>query len=203
MSKKKFFTLPKLNFDYDALWPYMTEEQLRTHHQKHHQAYVDNANNLLEKWDQARIQEKRIELKNLSKSLSYNIGGHVLHTILWKNLKPASEKKEIPTNLEKAILREFGTVQEFKSEFTQLANSVEGSGWGSLVYSKEADRLLFMQIEKHNANLLPSFKILMLIDVWEHAYYIDYRNERSKYVDSFWEVVDWEEVGERLAEVKQ
>ncbi len=203
MSNNKFFQLPELDFDYDALWPYMTEEQLRTHHQNHHQAYVNNANRLLSKLDTARKKEQKIELKSLSKSLSYNIGGHVLHTIFWKNLKPVAQEMEIPANLKKALKREFGTIQEFKDEFAQLANSVEGSGWASLVYSKEAERLLFMQIEKHNANLLPSFKILMLIDVWEHAYYIDYRNERNKYVRSFWEIVDWQEVNERLAEVQE
>ncbi len=202
MTKRKFYTLPKLNFNYDDLWPYLTEEQLRTHHQKHHQAYVDNSNRLLKKLDQARKNEDEISFKNISKDLSFNIGGHILHSIFWKILKPKNSNK-IPENLKKELVAEFGSIKEFKKEFTQLATSVEGSGWAALVYCKQTHRLLNMQIEKHNSNLFPSFKILMLCDVWEHAYYIDYRNDRGKFVDSFWKVVNWEEVAKRLAKVKK
>ncbi len=203
MKQTNFFSLPELDYDYDELWPYMTEEQLRTHHQKHHQGYVKKANYLLKKLDKARKNGDNIDLKDVSKSLSFNIGGHILHSIFWQNLKPAKNKLEMPELLKDEIVKEFGSIGNFKQEFTQVANSVEGSGWATLVYSKEAHRLLCMQIEKHNANLLPSFKILMVIDVWEHAYYIDYRNERNKFIDSFWEIVNWNEVNRRLSEVKE
>ncbi|MEA2056616.1 MAG: superoxide dismutase [Patescibacteria group bacterium] len=203
MKKSNFFSLPKLEYGYDDLWPYMTEEQLRTHHQKHHQGYVNKSNALLKKLDKARKNGANIDLKDVSKALSFNIGGHVLHTIFWENLKPAKEKQKIPKKVEQEIKKEFGSVENFKREFTQVAKSVEGSGWASLVYSKETDRLLCMQVEKHNYNLLPSFKILMVIDVWEHAYYIDYRNDRARFVDSFWEIVNWQEVDRRLDKVKK
>lgn len=193
------YTLPPLKFDYDALWPYITEEQLRTHHERHHQGYVNRANSLLIQLDEARKTDQEVNLKSLSKSLSFNIGGHVLHSLFWENLHPSEKDVEIPMELKNEIESHFGSVKSFKHEFEQVANSVEGSGWAALVYSPETRGLLTMQIEKHNTNLFPDFKILMVIDVWEHAYYLDYRHERKKFVRNFWGIVDWETVAKRLS----
>lgn len=202
------FSLPTLNYDYDALWPYITEEQLRTHHQKHHQGYVNKANQLLKQLQAAHRQGQQDDrevvksnFKDISRALAFNISGHILHSIFWKNLRPVDRDSQLPDNLQAEIDKEFGSLEQFKQEFAAIAQSVEGSGWACLVYSKEAQRLLIIQVEKHNINLLPAFKVLMVVDVWEHAYYIDYRNERKQFLRSFWEIVNWEKVAARLKKV--
>ncbi len=102
-------------------------------------------------------------------------------------------------NLAKALELEFGSIERFRQEFSQAAVTVEGSGWAALAYCQRTERLILMQIEKHNLNIYPNFKILLVLDVWEHAYYLDYRNERAKFIDGFWRVVNWDEVAKRLA----
>jgi len=99
-----------------------------------------------------------------------------------------------------AIEREFGSFERFKKEFTQAAVSVEGSGWAALTFCRQTNRPIIMQIEKHNTNVYPMFRILMVLDVFEHAYYIDYKNERAKFVDAFWNIVNWDAVNKRLEE---
>lgn len=197
-TQNKFYTFPQLDYKYDQLWPYITEEQLRIHHQKHHRGYVDKTNKLLKKLEDSRQNGQEIDMQSLTKALSFNLGGHILHSLFWKNLQPAKAKSEIPTKLEKTFKKEFGSVDEFKQEFETTANSVEGSGWAALAYSAETKRLLITQIEKHNTNLFPSLKLLLVLDVWEHAYYLDYRNERSRFVQSFWQIVNWQSVADRL-----
>lgn len=100
--------------------------------------------------------------------------------------------------LAKAINGEFLKFDRFKKEFTQAAVSAEGSGWAALTFCRKTKRPLIVQIEKHNANLYPGFEILMVLDVWEHAYYLDYRNDRAKFVDSFWNIVNWDAVAQRF-----
>ena len=198
MATKKIYQLPKLKYGYDELWPYLTEEQVRLHHQKHHRGYVNKANQLTADIKAARKKNETAKVKCLTKSLAFNVGGHILHSLFWENLQPADEKETLPPDLEKKLEQSFGSVKKFKQEFEQTANSVEGSGWAALIFHPEADRLLITQIEKHNVDLLPAHHILMVLDVWEHAYYIDYRHKRKSYVQSFWEIVNWSMVEQRL-----
>ncbi len=193
---EKFYSLPKLSYAYDALEPHISDEQLRVHHDKHHKAYVDKANKILEKIDDARKQGKELDHKSVLKSLSWNVGGHILHSIFWKNLTP--EKKEFKGMIKDEIRKEFGSLDRFKEEFESTAKSVEGSGWAALTYCKKTNRLLLMQIEKHNTNIHPMFDIIMVLDIFEHAYYIDRKNEKMKYVKAFWDIVDWDTVNKRL-----
>jgi Fe-Mn family superoxide dismutase len=102
--------------------------------------------------------------------------------------------------LNEAVNKEFGSFERFRKEFTQAASSVEGSGWAALSLDRLTRRLLIMQIEKHNTNVYPTLKILMVLDVFEHAYYIDYKNDRAKFIEAFWNIVNWSEVNERLQE---
>jgi Fe-Mn family superoxide dismutase len=201
MSKQ--YQLPKLKYEYYELWPYITEEQLRIHHQRHHQAYVDNANKIMAELEQARKDDDDEQLSRLNKSLSFNVGGHVLHSLFWDNMQPADDEVKIPPKLKKQLEKTFESVEEFKQEFSQAANAVEGSGWGALVYDRETKELIISQIEKHNLNLFPNHDILLVVDVWEHAYYIDYRNERDKFIQSFWEIVNWEVVEKRWLEAQK
>ena len=201
MEEAKFYVLPKLPYDYKDLAPYMSEEQLRIHHSKHHQAYVNGANAILQKLDKARKEGTELDIKSTLKELSFNIGGHLLHSLFWGNLAPASKSSGKPSGvLGEAIEREFGSFERFKKEFSQAAVSVEGSGWAALTFCRQTSLPIIMQIEKHNTNVYPMFRILMVLDVFEHAYYIDYKNERGKFVEAFWNIVNWDAVNKRLEE---
>ncbi len=203
MDKK--YELPGLPYEYNALEPYISEAQLKLHHDKHHQAYINGANAGLEKLEKARKDNADVDIKATLKELSFNLGGHELHSTYWWNLAPAGKggggKPE--GDLAKAIDRDFGGLDRFKKEFTQAAVSAEGSGWAVLTYCDGVDRLAIMQVEKHNVNFPPAYPVLMVIDVWEHAYYLDYKNERAKYVEAFWNIVNWGAVGEWFSRVYQ
>jgi Fe-Mn family superoxide dismutase len=196
---EKFYVLPKLPYGYKDLAPYISEEQLRIHYEKHHQAYVNGANAILQKLDKSRKEGTDLDMKATLKELSFNIGGHLLHSIFWGNLAPAGKGGGKPSgSLGDAIEKEFGSFERFRKEFTQAATSVEGSGWGALAFCRQTKRPIIMQIEKHNTNVYPNFRILMVIDVFEHAYYLDYKNDRGKFVEAFWNIVNWDAVNKRL-----
>ena len=200
MDAGKGYTLPHLPYGYKALAPYISEVQLTLHHQKHHQAYVTGANAILEKLDKARKENADLDMKALLKELSFHLGGFRLHTMFWENLAPSGVGGGgIPKGaLAAAINEEFGNFERFKKEFTQAASGVEGSGWAVLTYCMNTGRLLIMQLEKHNVNVIPGYRILMALDVWEHAYYLDYKNDRAKFIEAFWSLVHWEEVNSRF-----
>lgn len=193
-----FYVLPKLDFDYNALAPFMSEQQLKLHYEKHHQAYINNANAILERIDKARKDGSDFDAKAVLKELSFNIGGHVLHSLFWGNIAPAGKGGAMNSSLSDAITSEFGSFERFKKEFTQAALSVEGSGWAALAFCE--NKLLINQIEKHSVNVYPNLKLLMVIDVWEHAYYLDYKNDRSKFIEAFWSIINWNEVSKRFDE---
>jgi len=167
MEKIKIFTLPKLPYDYNALAPYISEQQLKLHHDKHHQAYVNGANAMFEKLDKARSENTDADMKAILKELSFNIGGHLLHTTFWENMAPADKGGGKPGGaVADMIDMGFGSFERFKKEFTMAATSTEGSGWASLAVHPCIGRPLIMQIEKHNVNVYPTFNILMVLDVW-------------------------------------
>jgi Fe-Mn family superoxide dismutase len=194
------FTLPKLPYDYNALAPYMSEDQLKLHHDKHHQAYVNGANAIFEKLDKARNENLDVDMKAMLKELSFNVGGHLLHTTFWENMAPAGTGGGKPGGaVADMIDMGFGSFERFKKEFTMAAISTEGSGWAALAIHPCIGRPLIMQIEKHNVNVYTTFNILMVLDVWEHAYYLDYKNERPKFVEAFWNIVNWDKVNKNLS----
>jgi len=177
----------------------MSEEQLKIHHDKHHQGYVNGANAILEKLEKVRREGIDLDVKSTLKTLSFNIGGHILHSLFWPNLAPTDKGGGKPGGvLEDTIDKEFKSFERFKKEFTQAASTVEGSGWAALAFCRQTNRPIIMQVEKHNNNVYPMFRILMVLDVWEHAYYLDYKNQRGKFVDAFWNIVNWDEVNKRL-----
>ena len=207
MGTSNFYTLPELPYGYGDLGPHISEEQLKIHHQKHHQGYVNGANAILENLDKARKEGTDLDLESTLKALSFNIGGHLLHSLFWPNLAPVDKGGGEPGGaLGDAIDKEFGSFGRFKREFTQAAGSVEGSGWAALSFCPacmldHSPLLSIMQVEKHNTNVYPMFRILMVLDVWEHAYYLDYKNQRAKFVDAFWNIANWDTVNKRLEEV--
>ena len=199
MEQNKFYVLPKLPYGYKDLEPHISEEQLRIHYEKHHQAYVNGANAILQKLDKARKENADLDVKSTLKELSFSIGGHLLHSLFWSNLAPAGKGGGKPGGkLSDWLEKEFGSFERFKKEFTQAATSVEGSGWAALARCPQTNRPIIMQVEKHNTNVYPTFGILMVVDVFEHAYYLDYKNDRAKFVEAFWNIVSWSEVNKRF-----
>ena len=199
MVNKKFYTLEDLPYAFNALEPYISETQLRLHHDKHHAAYVNGANAIFEKLDKARQAGTDLDMKATLKELSFQAGGHILHWLFWQNLAPAAKAMKEPDGvLAEALKNEFGSFERFKKEFSSAAASTEGSGWAALARCGLTGRLLIMQIEKHNVHVYPQLRILMVLDVWEHAYYLDYRNERPRFVEAFWNIMNWDVVNKRL-----
>ena len=192
------YELPALPYAYNALEPHISEQVMKIHHDKHHAGYVQGANVILDELDKARKGKKDIDQKAILKALSFNIGGHLLHSLFWPNLAPEGKGGAPGKELQKALEKEFGSFDRFKEEFTKAAASVEGSGWAALTFCKKTNRPIIMQIEKHNVNVFPMFTILLVIDVWEHAYYLDYKNERGKFLDAFWNIINWTEVNNRF-----
>ncbi len=196
---KKMYELEALPYDYKALSPFLSEEQLQLHHDKHHKAYVDKANEVLDKLELARKEGSEIDIKAVSKNLSFQAAGALLHALFWKNLAPKDQTQTEPTKIiGDEIKKEFGSYERFVKEFSDCAVNCEGSGWAALAFDRYTSRLLIMQIEKHNVNIIPAMHILLVLDVWEHAYYLDYKNERPKYVEAFWNNINWQEVEIRL-----
>jgi Fe-Mn family superoxide dismutase len=203
MEAVKTFSLPKLPYANNALAPHISEQQLTLHHDKHHLAYVNGANAVFDKLQKARKENTDIDQKAVLKELSFHIGGHMLHSIFWENMAPAGKGGGKPSGaIADEIDKEFGSFDRFKAEFTKAAVSVEGSGWAALSYHGCVPRPIIMQIEKHNANVYPTYNILMVLDVWEHAYYLDYKNDRAKFVEAFWNIVNWDYVNKILTLVK-
>ncbi|WP_340819996.1 superoxide dismutase [Methanolobus sp. WCC4] len=192
---KELYKLPALKYGFSDLEPYISKEQLQIHYEKHHQGYVNNVNSLLQMMDKAREEGTDFDYKTTAKALSFNLGGHVLHNYFWWEMTTPEKAGEEPVGeLADAIKEDFKSFERFRKEFSQVASTVEGSGWAALTFCNDTKRLGIMQIEKHNVNLIPDFPIIMAIDVWEHAYYLDYKNERAKFIDAFWNIVDWEEL---------
>lgn len=200
MDARKAYSMPELAYGFKDLEPAISEHQLRIHYEKHHAAYVKAANDILSKMDAARAQGTDLDMKSTLKALSFNVAGHTMHSLFWRSIAPPGAGGGEPVGaLADAINAEFGSFARFKSEFTQAASSVEGSGWAALSYCKDTGRPLVMQVEKHNVNTYPGYEMVMCLDVFEHAYYLDYQNDRGKFVAAFWNIVDWDAAGKRFA----
>jgi Fe-Mn family superoxide dismutase len=193
----KPYTLPALEYDYAALEPHYSAHMLELHHDKHHKAYVDGVNTTLEKLGGMRESGDLSSIVGLEKTLAFNLSGHVLHTLFWKNLSPDGGDK--PTGeLAAAIDEFFGSFDKFKKQLTQATATVQGSGWGALTWEPLGERLFTEQIYDHQGNTGQGGVPLLVIDAWEHAYYLQYENRRPEYVDAMWNVIDWSDVAARF-----
>jgi Fe-Mn family superoxide dismutase len=191
------YTLPKLPYDYDALEPHYDAETLEIHHSKHHQGYVNGLNSAIEALAEARRTGDFGSVKHLERELAFHGGGHALHSIFWRNLSPdGGGRPEGP--LASAIDNEFGGYDGFDAQMRAATAAVEGSGWGALVVHPASARLAVLQIENHHKNLIPGWDPILVIDVWEHAYYLKYRNKRADFVGAVMDhLVDWTDVSGR------
>jgi Fe-Mn family superoxide dismutase len=191
------YVLPDLDYDYAALEPHITGRLLELHHSKHHAAYVKKANTTLEQLDEARDRNDFTRLAALEKALAFNLSGHVLHSVFWRNLSP--EGGDRPAGeLATAIDRDFGGFDKMKAQLVEAASTVMGSGWGALVWEPLGRRLLTCQIYDHQSNLTQGGIALMVIDAWEHAYYLQYQTEKTKFFEAVWNLWNWEDVSARF-----
>jgi Fe-Mn family superoxide dismutase len=198
----KTYVLPPLPYAFNALEPHISEQIMKLHHDKHHNAYVTGANAALDKLEKARAGTMQIDLRGILRDLSFNVDGHKLHSIFWPNMASPGKGGGNPGGkLADKINSDFGGFDKFKSQFSEAAKAVEGSGWALLSYDREIDGLVITQVEKQNFMELAEATILLGLDVWEHAYYLQYWNDRGKYVDAWWNVVNWSDVDSRLAKV--
>ena len=191
------YVLPKLPYDYGALAPGIEERVLQVHHMKHHAGYVKGLNATLDALADARGSGDMSRIKALSRALAFHGSGHVLHTLYWHSMTPGSSG-EPKGELAKMIDRDFGSFAAFKTQFLAATKDVEASGWGVLAYEPMGVRLLVLQAEKHQNLTVWGVVPLMVCDVWEHAYYVQYQNRRAEYVDAFFKLIDWSAVGGRL-----
>ena len=192
------YQLPDLSYDFGALEPHLSARILELHHDKHHRSYVDGANATLEKLSAARDAGDFSAIVGLEKTLAFNSSGHVLHSILWENLSPSGGGE--PTGaLADAIGENFGGFEAFKAQMTNATITVQGSGWGALVWEPLGKNLLVQQIYDHHANSVQGSTPLLVIDAWEHAYYLQYENRRPDYVNAVWNVINWDDVAKRFA----
>lgn len=194
--------LPKLDYAYDALEPVIDAKTVELHHSKHHQSYVDGLNKANKALEEARKNKDFSLVKHLKKEIAFHGSGHILHSIYWKNMCPQNESKEKPEGeLLKAIENKFGSYETFEEEFKKTTTVVEGSGWGVLAYVN--GDLEILTIEKHQ-NLTQMGAIPLLVcDVWEHAYYLNYQNKRPEYIENFFKIVNWDDVEERFEKANQ
>lgn len=191
------YTLPDLAYDPGALEPHLSARIVELHHGKHHAAYVNGSNAALEQLDEARAAGRWSELPGLERSLAFNLGGHLLHSIYWTNLSPDAGGD--PTGrLADALGEAFGGVDAFRTLFTQVLLTTQGSGWGILGWEPLGGRLVVQQLGTHHDNHLIGTVPLLAIDVWEHAYYAQYANVRADYVSAVWQLVSWTDVARRL-----
>jgi superoxide dismutase, Fe-Mn family len=190
------YTLPDLPYDYAALAPHISAQIMELHHDKHHQAYVTGANTALAQLAEARESGNLANVNKLEKDLAFNLGGHVNHSIFWTNLSPDGGDK--PTgDLAAQIDDQFGSFDAFVAHFTATALGVQGSGWAILGYDSIGQKLAIFQLFDQQGNVPLGLVPLLTLDVWEHAYYLDYKNVRADYVKAFWNIVNWANVQER------
>ncbi|MDR0433055.1 MAG: superoxide dismutase [Bifidobacteriaceae bacterium] len=190
------YTLPDLPYDYSALEPAISGRIMQLHHDKHHAAYVAGANQALEQIADAQAKGSYATIGMLEKNLAFNLAGHVNHSIFWTNLTPGGSGGP-QGDLGRAIDGEFGSFDVFKAHFAAVATSIQGSGWAMLCWEPLGQRLIVEQVYDHQSNHVAAAVPLLVADMWEHAYYLDYLNGKADYVAALWSIVNWPSVGER------
>lgn len=193
--------LPELPYDYNALEPYYDEQTVKLHHDMHHKGYVDGLNTAETKLKEARESGDYSLVKHWEKELAFHGSGHILHKIFWENMKPNGGGAPSGEVSEK-INEFFGSFEAFKDQFTKAAIAVEGSGWCALVWNNIFNKLEILQIEKHQNLTQWGSTPILVVDVWEHAYYLKYQNKRADFVNNWWNLINWEDVNKKLSEVK-
>jgi superoxide dismutase, Fe-Mn family len=192
------YTLPDLPYDYGALQPHISGRIMELHHSKHHATYVEGANSVLERLDTARDRrDLKTQAAGLEKALAFNLSGHVLHSLFWQNLAPKGGERPDGA-LAETITLDFGSFDGFKTQLTEAASTIMGSGWAALVWEPLGERLLTVQIHDHQADVTQAGLPLMVLDAWEHAYYLQYENRKADFFKAIWNCWNWKDVSDRF-----
>ena len=195
------YTLPELPYDYSALEPFVSGDIMALHHDKHHKTYVDGANTAVGKLAEARAKADFAIINKLEKDLAFNLGGHLNHSLFWTMMAPAVGA--VPTGeLAAAIDESFGSFDVFKAQFVQAALGIQGSGWAVLAWDPLGQCLQTYQLSDHQANAPLAQVPVLLLDMWEHAFYLQYKNVKADYVTAWWNVVNWDEAGRRFEQAR-
>ena len=194
------YRLPDLPYDYGALEPHIKGRIMELHHDKHHATYVKGANTALEGLAAARESDDFEGINQLEKNLAFNLSGHVLHSVFWTNLAPGGS--EPSPWLADRLGEVFGGVDRFRRHMTQAAATVQGSGWSLAAWDPAGRRIVVQQVYDHQGNHGQGTVPLLAIDAWEHAYYLQYENDKGAFFDAVWNVVDWADVERRLREAE-
>ncbi len=196
------YTLPDLPYDYSALEPHIDAQIMELHHDKHHKKYVDDANTALEKLAEARDKGDFGTIPKLEKDLAFNLGGHTNHSVFWTNMSPDGGGK--PTgDLAAAIDQHFGSFEAFQGQFEAAATTIQGSGWAMLVWDSIGQQPLIVQLYDQQSNVPLGLTPILLLDMWEHAFYLQYKNVKADYAKAWWNVVNWEDAAARFAAAQQ
>ena len=196
------YTLPDLGYDFGALEPSISAEIMQLHYTKHHQAYVDGANAALDKLAAARESGDLANVNKLEKDLAFNLGGHINHSVFWKNMSPDGGGRP-DGEVGAAIDEYFGNFDAFQKHFNENAKGLQGSGWSMLVWDTMGQRLTIQQHVDQQGNLPAGQLPILQLDMWEHAFYLQYKNVKADYVDAWWNVVNWADVAQRLDKARQ
>ena len=193
--------LPALPYAADALEPHIDAQTMQIHHGKHHAAYVTGANTALEKLAEARDKGSFDTVNMLEKNLAFNLGGHVNHSAFWVNLSP--DGGDAPTGeLGTAIEEHFGSFEGFRTHFAAAAAGIQGSGWAILAWDSVGQKLVVFQLYDQQGNIPLGVVPIVLLDMWEHAFYLDYVNVKADYITAWWNIVNWADAGERFARAR-
>jgi Fe-Mn family superoxide dismutase len=195
------YTLPDLPYDYAALEPHISGRIMELHHDKHHATYVAGANTALEKLAAARESGDFGAVAGLEKTLAFNLGGHVNHSVFWANLSPEGGDKPVG-ELAAAIDEFFGSFDTFQAHFTANATTIMGSGWSVLAWDSIGQKLVIVQLYDQQGNIPLGLVPVVMLDMWEHAFYLDYVNVKADYVKAWWHVVNWADAAERFARAR-
>jgi superoxide dismutase, Fe-Mn family len=196
------YTLPDLPYDYGALEPHIDGRIMELHHDKHHATYVKGANTALDKLHEVRSKGDFATLSMLERNLAFNVSGHVLHSVFWTNLT-ADGGGEPTGALAEAIGSTFGGFEPFKQQMIEAASTIQGSGWALAMWEPMAGRLTVQQVHDHQGEHGQGSIPLLAIDAWEHAYYLQYHNEKAKFFEAIWNVVNWDDVARRFDVARQ
>ena len=191
------YVLPELTYDYAALEPHISATIMELHHSKHHAAYVAGANTAIEKLAEARDAGDFANINRLQKDLAFHLGGHTNHSIFWKNLTPESQERPAG-DLATAIDEFFGSFEKFQAHFNAAALGLQGSGWAFLAWDGVGQRLIIEQLYDQQGNVPVATVPLLMLDMWEHAFYLDYKNVKGDYVKAFWNIINWADVAQRF-----
>ena len=192
------YSLPELEYDYAALAPHISAQIMELHHSKHHAAYVAGANTALEKLAEARDANDFANINRLQKDLAFHLGGHTNHSIFWKNLTPNTQERP-SGELAAAIDEFFGSFDKFRAHFNATALGLQGSGWAFLAWDAIGGQLIIEQLFDQQGNIAAATTPLLMLDMWEHAFYLDYKNVKGDYVAAFWNIVNWDDVSARFS----